>query len=86
MQARARIRSDGTAVADSIQYNDCMEGPITAMNRVQNTIEVMGQTVHVDDGTVFDGVTQRDINAFATEIWSRSVACPILPSTVFLDT
>ena len=65
VQVRARIRSDGTAVADSIQYNDCMEGPITAMNRVQNTVEVMGQTVHVDDGTVFDGVTQRDMNAFA---------------------
>jgi hypothetical protein len=65
VQIRARIRNDGSAVADAIQYHDCMEGPISAMNRVQNTVEVMGQTVGVDDGTVFDGVTQRDMNSFA---------------------
>jgi hypothetical protein len=65
VQIRARIRADGSAIADAIQYNDCMEGPITAMNRVQNTVEVMGQTVQVDDGTVFDGVTLRDMNSFA---------------------
>lgn len=65
VQIRARIRADGSAIADAIQYNDCMEGPITAMNRVQNTVEVMGQTIQVDDGTVFDGVTLRDMNAFA---------------------
>ena len=43
----------------------CVQGPITAMNRVQNTVTVLGQTVEVDDGTVFDGVTLRDMNAFA---------------------
>ena len=35
------------------------------MNQVQNTLTVLGQTVHVDDGTVFDGVTLRDMNSFS---------------------
>lgn len=65
VQVRGRINANGTGVADSIQYNDCVQGPITAMNQVQNTVTVLGQTVHVDDGTVFDGVTLRDMNSFA---------------------
>ena len=65
VQVRGRIHGDGTGVAESIQYNRCVQGPITAMNRVQNTVTVLGQTVEVDDGTVFDGVTLRDMNAFA---------------------
>ncbi len=65
VQIRGRIHNDGTGVADSIRYDDCAEGPITAINRVQNTVTVMGQTVQVDDGTVFDGVTLRDMNSFA---------------------
>jgi len=65
VQIRGRIGNDGTGVADDIRYDNCVEGPITAMNRVQNTVTVMGQTVHVDDGTVFDGVTLRDMNSFA---------------------
>lgn len=65
VQIRGRIRGDGTGTADSIRYEDCVEGPITAMNQVQNTLTVLGQTVHVDDGTVFDGVTLRDMNSFS---------------------
>ncbi len=65
VQVRGRIHGDGTGVAESIQYNACVQGPITAMNRVQNTVTVLGQTVEVDDGTVFDGVTLREMNAFA---------------------
>ncbi|MGE0726042.1 MAG: DUF5666 domain-containing protein, partial [Alphaproteobacteria bacterium] len=65
VQVRGRIRSDGTGVASSIRYDDCVQGPITAMNQVQNTVTVLGQTVRVDDETVFDGVTLRDMNAFA---------------------
>lgn len=65
VQVRGRIHGDGTGVAESIQYDNCVQGPITAMNRVQNTVTVLGQTVEVDDGTVFDGVTLRDMNAFA---------------------
>ncbi len=65
VQVQGQVRSDGTGVANRIQFNDCVEGPITAMNQVQNTLTVLGQTVQVDDGTVFDGVTLRDMNAFA---------------------
>lgn len=65
VQVRGRIRSDGSGVADSIEFNDCVQGPIAAMNRVQNTVTVLGQTVEVDDETVFDGVTLRDMNSFS---------------------
>lgn len=66
VQIRGRIHAGAdTGVADSIQYNDCVQGPITAMNQVQNTVTVLGQTVQVDDDTVFDGVTLRDMNGFA---------------------
>lgn len=65
VQVRGRINADGTGVADTIKYNNCLQGPITAMNRVQNTVTVLGQTVQFDDATVFDGVTLRDMSAFA---------------------
>lgn len=67
VQVRGRINADGTGVANSIQYNNCVQGPITAMNQVQNTVMVLGQTVQVDDDTVFDGVTLRDMNSFAVD-------------------
>lgn len=65
VQVRGRIHADGTGVAQTIRYNDCVQGPITAVNRVQNTVMVMGQTVWLDDDTVLDGVTLRDRNSFA---------------------
>lgn len=65
VQVRGRIHSNGTGVADSIGYNDCVQGPVSAIDRAQNTVTVLGQTVQVDDDTVFDGVTLRDLNAFA---------------------
>ncbi len=65
VQVRGQINAGGTGVANSIQYNGCVQGPITAMNQVQNTVTVLGQTVKVDDDSVFDGVTLRDMNGFA---------------------
>jgi hypothetical protein len=65
VRVQGRIRGDGTGVAQSIQYNDCVRGPITAMNQVQNRVTVLGQTVQLDDETVFDGVALRDMNGFA---------------------
>ena len=65
VRVRGRIGADGTGVAESIVYSDCVQGPITAMNQVRNTVTVLGQTVQVDEETVFDGVTLRDMNGFA---------------------
>lgn len=65
VRVEGRIRADGTGVARTIRHADCVQGPITAMNRVQNTVTVMGQTVAIDDDTEFDGVTLRDMNAFS---------------------
>lgn len=65
VRVQGRIHGDGTGVAQSIQYNDCVRGPITAMNQVQNRVTVLGQTVQLDDETVFDGVALRDMNGFA---------------------
>ena len=66
VQIRGRINAGaGDGVADRIEYNACVRGPITAMNRVQNTVNVLGQDVQIDDDTVFDGVTLRDMNGFA---------------------
>ena len=45
VQVRGRINANGTGVANTIRYNDCVQGPITAMNQVQNTVTVLGQTV-----------------------------------------
>lgn len=65
VQVRGRIHANSTGLANSIQYNDCVQGPITAMNQVENTVTMLGQTVRVDYDTVFDGVTLRDMNSFA---------------------
>jgi hypothetical protein len=65
VRVRGRIHADGTGVAESIQYNDCVQGPITAMNQVRNSVTVLGQNVQLDEETVFDGVTLRDMNGFA---------------------
>ena len=83
VQIRGRIRGDGTGTADSIRYEDCVEGPITAMNQVQNTLTVLGQTVHVDDGTVFDGVTLRDMNSIVpTQLMPLSASAATLSGAV----
>lgn len=65
VQVRGQIRGDGTGVASSIRHDSCVQGPVTAMNRVQNTVQLLGQTVQVDSDTVFDGVSLQDMNAFA---------------------
>jgi hypothetical protein len=65
VRVQGRIHGDGTGVAQSIDYNDCVRGPITAMNQVENKVTVLGQTVQLDEETVFDGVALRDMNGFA---------------------
>ena len=47
------INSDGiTGTAESVKYHDRVEGPITSIDR--NTLVVLGQTIIIDAGTVFD--------------------------------
>lgn len=65
VQVTGRLHADGTGVATRIQYHDCVQGPVTAVDTVQGTVTVLGQTVQVDDTTVFDGVAQREISSFA---------------------
>ncbi len=46
---------DGTGSALLIQYEDVTEGIVDSNNSdVDNTLNIMGQTVHVDDKTVFE--------------------------------
>ncbi len=57
---KGRYNSDGaTGTADTIDYNDAVEGPVTSVDVVAGTLGVMGQVVRVSATTVFD-------NRFAT--------------------
>lgn len=65
VQVRGRVGAKGTGVANSIRYSDCVQGPITAMNQERSTVTVLGQTVQLDDATVYDGVSLREMSSFA---------------------
>jgi len=86
VRVRGRIHGDGTGVAESIQYNDCVQGPITAMNQVRNTVTVLGQTVQLDEETVFDGVALRDMNGFAVGDQVEVSCLPDPANNQFRDT
>ena len=60
---RNDTRTTGTAT--SITYRTNVEGPVTAVNLSTKQLTVLGQTVQVDDGTVFEGVTPADITGVA---------------------
>ena len=47
--------SGSTGTADSLSFDDSVEGPISAIDTVAGTIVVLGQTVFVDASTSFDG-------------------------------
>ena len=50
-----------TGVAKAIAYRSNVEGPVTAVNLGLKQLTVLGQTVQVDNATVFEGVTPADI-------------------------
>jgi hypothetical protein len=53
VKIKGRKNDDGvTGTADSIAYNDRVEGPISSITG--NTLVVLGQTIIVDEGTEFD--------------------------------
>ena len=49
------VDDDGeNGIADEIEYDEQLEGPIDSIDVANGTIIVLGQTVAVDNGTVFD--------------------------------
>lgn len=57
---RGEFNADGTTgTANSIEFEDNMEGPISAgsIDLVNQTFDMLGQTVQVDGATVFEGTT-----------------------------
>ena len=52
---RGTVNEDGTSpAADSITFDDAVEGPISAIDEPNQTLTVLGQMVHVDADTSFD--------------------------------
>jgi hypothetical protein len=46
--------SSGNWSADSVVYKDNLEGPVSAVDTVNNTLTVLGQTIIVDANTFFE--------------------------------
>jgi len=54
---RGTVNEDGTSpTANSITFDDAVEGPISAIDEVNQTLTVLGQLVHVDAETSFDDI------------------------------
>lgn len=55
---KGSIKADNAhGIATEVIFDDTVEGPITAIIN-ENTIEVLGQTIEVDSGTIFYGFNQ----------------------------
>ncbi len=51
---RGTLNSDGaTGVAERIDYDDIVEGPVAAIDIAASTITVLGQLIRIDDATSF---------------------------------
>ncbi|MCC2658573.1 MAG: hypothetical protein K0Q76_3681, partial [Panacagrimonas sp.] len=51
------LNGDGTGSATSVITDEFLKGPVTDIDIADKEFVAMGQTVHVDLATVFDGVT-----------------------------
>ncbi|NOX69811.1 MAG: hypothetical protein GXP15_11535 [Gammaproteobacteria bacterium] len=52
---KGSLGSDGTTgIADSVDFDDILEGPISAIDTLAGTLTVLGQLVRVDADTSFD--------------------------------
>ena len=51
----------GAAVASQIMFSHEAEGPVRNINTLQNRFVVLGQTVMLDEMTVFDGMSPNDM-------------------------
>ena len=50
------VRGKATGVANSVRFGSQLKGPVSAVNAAAGTVTVLGQTVEVFSGTVFDGL------------------------------
>ncbi len=60
---KADYNSDGTADASMLIYDDSLQGPVDSVDVADKTLVVMGQTVLVNSGTIFDDVALDSIQA-----------------------
>ncbi|MBL4853746.1 MAG: hypothetical protein JKY25_05850 [Robiginitomaculum sp.] len=62
----ATVDSSGNATAQSVKYNDAVQGPISSIDTVNNRMVVLGQTVIIDGNTSFDSqITPRSLLGLA---------------------
>jgi hypothetical protein len=54
MIVRVEGSHDGESSADRVYYEELIKGPVDAVDAGNSQMTVMGQTVHIDAGTVFD--------------------------------
>ncbi|MEH6348271.1 MAG: DUF5666 domain-containing protein [Bermanella sp.] len=57
----ANYNSDGTGTASLLNYDDSLQGPVDSVNVTGHSLVVMGQTILVNNETLFDGVTLETI-------------------------
>lgn len=63
------VESDGTSpTALSVTFDDAVQGPITAIDPVAQTLTVLGQTVRIDAETSFDdGISPRNLDGLSVD-------------------
>ncbi len=57
----ADYNSDGSATASMLTYDDSLQGPVDSVNLTGHSLIVMGQTILVNNETLFDGITLETI-------------------------
>ncbi len=64
---KGTIDDDNTnAAAESVEFDDNVEGPVTSVDTVANSLVVLGQTVFIDGGTSIDDSCPATLNDFLT--------------------
>ncbi len=53
---KGKYNEDGTATASQLVYDDSLEGPVDSINTSANTLVVLGQTILMNNETLFDGL------------------------------
>ena len=59
----ANYNSDGTGTASLLNYDDSLQGPVDSVNVTGHSLVVMGQTILVNNETLFDGITLETIES-----------------------